>query len=405
MRVVVCGAGIAGLTLANRLVAGGHEVVLLERTPEPRPQGYMIDFFGPGYDAAEAMGLMPALEDVAYHLDEATLVDARGRRRAGIDPLQFAGGPLLSLMRPDLEAVLRESLPSEVELRYGRSLVAVDRHDSGVGVTLDDGTAIACDLLVGADGIHSTVRRLVFGAEAGFLRYLGFHTSAFVFESARIHAEVKGRFCLTDTVGRQMGFYGLRDGRVATFAVHRTPGPAVPTDLRRAVREAYGNLGWIVPEALAACPPAEEIYYDQVAQVELPTWSRGRVVLVGDAAYAVSLLAGQGASLGMAGAWVLADQLERSDRIERALGAYERLWRPVAEGKQQVARSAARWFLPRSRSQLWVRRAMLKLIRLPLVNRTAAATVAGKSTAVIHNLRNDAEPVSAVSSDTRAERR
>lgn len=377
--------------MANRLATGGHEVVVLERATAPRQQGYMIDFFGPGYDAAEAMGLMPALESVAYHLDEATLVDERGRRRAGIDPLQFAGGPLLSLLRPDLEAVLRESLPPEVKLRYGRSLIAVDERDSGVEVRLDDGTAIACDLLVGADGVHSTVRRLVFGAEAGFLRYLGFHTSAFVFDSARIHAEVNGRFCLTDTVGRQMGFYGLRDGRVATFAVHRTPDPAVPKDLRSAVREAYGSLGWIVPDALAACPPAEEIYYDQVVQVELPSWSRGRVVLVGDAAYAVSLLAGQGASLGMAGAWVLADQLDRTDRIDRALEAYESLWRPVAEGKQQVARSAARWFLPRSSSELWLRRAMLKLIRLPVVNRTAAATVAGKSTALIDNLRKDAE--------------
>lgn len=389
MRVVICGAGIAGLTLANRLSTAGCDVVLLERSPGPRPQGYMIDFFGPGYDAMSAMGLLPELEKVAYHLTEATLVDEHGRRRAGIDPLQFADGPLVSVMRPDLERVLRDNLPPAVDLRYGVSLVAVVESEDEVEVTLDDGTVLTADLLAGADGIHSTVRRLVFGAEVDFLRFLGFHTSAFTFDAPRIHAAVKDRFCLTDTVGRQMGFYGLRDGRVATFAVHRTPQHAVPTDVRHAVRSVYGSLGWIVPQALAACPPLDEIYYDQVAQVELPRWSAGRVVLVGDAAYAVSLLAGQGASLGVAGAWVLADQLSRVERVGEALDTYERLWRPIAEEKQQVARSAARWFLPRSLPELWLRRAMLTFIRLPPINRTAAAAIAGKSTALIDNLRRD----------------
>jgi 2-polyprenyl-6-methoxyphenol hydroxylase-like FAD-dependent oxidoreductase len=137
----------------------------------------------------------------------------------------------------------------------------------------DDGSVLAADLLVGADGIHSTVRRLVFGAEDQFLRFLGFHTCAYTFEAPRIHAEVNGRFCLTAIIGRQIGFYGLRDGRGATFAVHRTPDLAVPADLPGAIRDAYGSLRWIVPEALAACPPRQ---YDQVAQVVLPRCSKGR---------------------------------------------------------------------------------------------------------------------------------
>ncbi len=135
-----------------------------------------------------------------------------------------------------------------------------------------------------------------------------------------------------------------------------------------------------------------------------PRWSKGRVVLVDDAAYAVSLLAGQGASLGIAGAWVLADQLGRTDRIEQAFAAYERLWRPVAEEKQQVARSAARWFLPRSTAEQWLRRAMLRFIRLPRINRTAAAAIAGKSTALIDNLRQDAPTLPVGSGPQEAER-
>ena len=168
MRVAICGAGIAGLTLANRLSALGADVVMLERSRGPRPQGYMIDFFGPGYDTAEAMGLLPAIENVAYRIEEATLVDGRGRRRAAVRPSQFAAGPLLDVMRPDLEHVLREHLPPEVDLRFGTSPMAVIDVGDAVRVTLDDGAQLYADLVVGADGLHSTVRQLLFGEESQF---------------------------------------------------------------------------------------------------------------------------------------------------------------------------------------------------------------------------------------------
>jgi 2-polyprenyl-6-methoxyphenol hydroxylase-like FAD-dependent oxidoreductase len=386
MKIVICGAGIAGLTLAGRMSALGGDVVLLERATGPRPQGYMIDFFGSGYDTAEAMGLLPAIKDVSYHVEEANLLDEHGRRRASVNAAQFAGGPLLDVMRPDLEHVLREHLPPSVDLRFGTTLAAVTDHGDGVGVTLDNGEQLAADLLVGADGIHSTVRALVFGPESQFLRYLGFHTAAFMFDAPDVHAAVQGRFCLTDTVGRQMGFYALRDGRVAAFAVHRTQDPTMPDDVRAAVRDRYQGLGWVVPEALDRCPPSAEIYYDQVAQIIMPQWSTGRVVLVGDAAYAVSLLAGQGASLGMAGAYVLADQLSRARSVNEALVAYERLWRPVAEEKQKVGRAGARWFLPESQLQLRIRHVALRLAKLPFVDRVLAGAIAGKSSALITNL-------------------
>ena len=133
----------------------------------------------------------------------------------------------------------------------------------------------------------------------------------------------------------------LPRGRVASFAVHRTGDPAVPADARAGIRSTYADLGWVVPRALALCPGDEQIYYDQVAQIVMPRWSSGRVVLAGDACGAVSLLAGQGASLGIAGAFVLAEKLVRSASIEAGTAEYERVWRPVVEEKQKVARSAA----------------------------------------------------------------
>lgn len=385
MKVVICGAGIAGLALANRLSARGDEVVLVERARGPRGQGYMIDFFGPGYDAAEAMGLLPAIRARAYAIERASFVDGTGRERASIHTPTIASGRLLSIMRPDLEEVLREALPDDVDLRFGTRVTGVDDTGDRVRVELGE-TSVEADLLVGADGVHSAVRGAVFGSERRFLHYLGLHTAAFTFEAPEIHAEVAGRFCLTDSVDRQMGFYGLRDGRVAAFAVHRPADRELPADPQSAVREAYRDLDWVVPQALRACP-AEDIYYDQVAQIRMPSWSSGRVVLLGDACYAVSLLAGQGASLAISGAYVLADRLARSASVPEALADYERLWRPVVEEKQETGRNAARWFLPGSKLQLYVRRATLALAKLPILDRYVSARLAGKSTGLIASLR------------------
>lgn len=389
MKVVVCGAGIAGLTLANRLSVLGAEVVVLERSSRPRTQGYMIDFLAHGYAAAEAMGLLPAIQKVAYYLEEATMVDEHGRRRAGLAMAQLAPDPRLDVMRPDLEHVLRESLPSSVDLRFDTSPITVEDRGGSVRVVLNDRSTLDADLLVGADGLHSTVRQLSFGDESNYLHYMGFHTAAFIFHDQELHDTLAGRFWMTDTANRVLGLYGLRDNRVAVFAIHRSPDPTVPADPHAALRETYGGLGWIVPKVLDNLPPPSDIYYDQVAQVRMPHWSKGRVVLVGDSCFAVSLLAGQGASMAMAGAYVLADQLSGTPSIDQALTGYEKLWRPVIKRTQRAARWSGGFFVPASQRGLQVRRAVLRAVQLPLIDRIASKALAGKPNQLIPTLHRN----------------
>ncbi|MCV6965431.1 FAD-dependent monooxygenase [Mycobacterium intermedium] len=391
--MAICGAGIAGLAAAERMSALGAEVVLLERSPGPRTQGYLIDFFGAGYDAAEAIGVLPAIEDLAYQVEEASLVDTHGRRRAGIPYGLIAKaleGRLCSIMRPDLEKALRDNLPGDVDLRFGASVADVFHRDEGVTVTLADGGELDVDLLIGADGIHSTVRTLVFGDESQYLRYLGFHTAAFVVDAPEIREVAGDRVMLTDTLDRQLGFSVLRDGKVAAFAVHRAPDPQRPSDVRVAIQSNYADMGWLVPQALENCPPAEEIYYDQVAQVVMPTWRKNRVVLLGDSCAAVSLLAGQGASLAVAAAYLLAEQFRRTSSVDRALDFYERLWRPTVEDKQKTARDMANRFLPATSGQQRTRRLALRFAWFGPVKRRLVAALVGEPDAVIPMLLDTA---------------
>lgn len=369
MKAVICGAGIAGLALAHRLHHHGWNVHLVDHAPGPRTQGYMIDFFGPGYEALHLMGLGDELRRHTSPVKEFRYIDECGRTTVSVDYALFAkalDGEIASVMRPALEQLLRETLPGQVDLRYDTTIDSID----GDRVQLSDGTGIDADLIVGADGVHSRVRALAFGPEQDCLRYLGMHTGAYIFTDPEMFTKVSGQFVLTETRNRQMGFYGLTDDRVAVFAVHRTPDPALPDDPREAFRAAYAGMGGLAERALAHCPPPDQVYYDQVAQIDLPHWSSGRTVLVGDAAHAVSLIAGQGASLGVAGAYILAECLHHAASVEEGLAEYERRWHAVATEVQHSARDrVTEWFLPRTSTRLLLRRWGFRAMHVPGLDR------------------------------------
>ncbi|RCV53389.1 FAD-dependent oxidoreductase [Marinitenerispora sediminis] len=347
MRVCVCGAGIAGLALAWWLERDGHDVVLVERAPGPHGAGYMLDCRGPGYEAVERMRLLPRLRARAFSLSELVYHHGDGSVRDRFTDEGPAADRVVSLMRGDLEGILLGALSSRSPVRYGTGVEGFTEHGDGLAVALTDGTVEVADLLVGADGIHSRVRALAFGAEERFIRDLGFHTAAYVLHDSETARSLGDALHMLDAPGVQVGAYPLDGGRVATLFSHRAPaGAPLPADPRARLRQVYGGLGWIVPRLLERCPEPAQVYYDRVAQVEMPAWSRGRVALVGDACQALSLLTGQGAGMALAGAEALAGELRRGDGVAAALARYEERVRPVVRRLQAEGRAAAEEFVP-----------------------------------------------------------
>jgi 2-polyprenyl-6-methoxyphenol hydroxylase-like FAD-dependent oxidoreductase len=368
MKTLIVGTGIAGLTLALCLRRAGHAVVLAEKAPRLRDEGYMIDFFGSGFDAAERLGLLPALARIHYPISELAFVDDNGGLRFSLSyqslRRRLFADRHFNFMRGDLEHALFQALPGFTPIRYGTTIRRCNEFGSSVDVTFSDGSTQKFDLVVGADGVHSTVRRLVFADEHEAVRPLGYRTIAFVLDDAALNARVGDAFRMLSAPERQAAVYPLRGNRVATFFIHCTAETTSDFSLAAArdeLRRVYGGFGWIVPELIERCGESSDVYFDEVAQVVVPEWHRRRIVLLGDSCQCVSLLAGQGASMAMAAAYVLAEELASTEDVPAALARYQQRVRPSIEHKQAAGRNLARWFVPRGPVRLALRDLAMRL--------------------------------------------
>ncbi len=373
MRIAISGAGVAGPTLAHWLLRMGHEPTLIECAPEMRTGGYVIDFWGVGYRVAQRMGIEQALLDAGYQVQALHSVGDDGAVQARLETDVFqrlTDGRFTSLPRGDLAAAIHATIEGRAETLFGDSIAAIEEHDGGVRVALEHGGERDFDLVVGADGLHSNVRRLVFGPDADYERYLGCRVAACVVEGYRPRDE---RIYMTHNVpGRQLARFTLREDRTLFLFVFRSHDVAIPDDVethKAVLRREFADAGWEAPQMLAALDQVDALYFDVVSQVHMPCWSRGRISLIGDAAACISLLGGEGTGLAMTEAYVLAGELLRSGGDHPvAFEAYEARLRPLLEGKQASARRFISFFATRTRWGIWIRNQAMRAMNIgPLV--------------------------------------
>lgn len=369
--VLISGGGIAGLTLGILLKEAGFEPLVIEREPGLRVEGYMMDFFGSGWDVAERMGLVPKLRAIHYPIDSLQFVDDRGAAYVSvpIDVVRRAlGGKYVYLRRSDLEHILYErAISSGVSIRFSASIAALAQDDAKVNVTFEDGADAAFDLVFGADGVHSKVRTLVFGDEHQFDRFLGAYVAAFHLDDRRF--DLDRALKLYEEIDRVGAFYPLDERRMDATYVFRHDEVQVPHERRLDfVRDEFKGAGWILSRVLDDCEDTAPIFFDSMTQIVMPHWYQGRVALLGDACGYLTLLAGQGSHMAMAGAYVLAQELKQHNGdYGAAFAAYQALLKPAVDKRQQDAALFAKVFVPSERSRPWLRRLTIRLMFNPLI--------------------------------------
>ncbi|GAA3248480.1 FAD-dependent monooxygenase [Nonomuraea helvata] len=372
-RAIIIGAGIAGLAAALRLSQIGWEPLIVERAPSRREGGYAVVFSGLGYAAAERMGILPALQERQVGAFDLAYLRADGRPRFTVPHTtvrRLLGDSGMALLRGDIEEVLHEAMADQAEIRFGATVTAVTQDDEGVDVTLSDGLTERADLLVGADGLHSSVRALVFGPEERYRRDLG-HVVAALTPDKLPGGAPERAFTTVTAVGRTFTVADLGRGRVAAFFTYSTQDAdaELAKGSRHALQQAYPGQHWAIPKLLDDLRE-EAVYFDSVSQIVMDRWSQGRVVLLGDAAWCVTLFAGYGSSLAVGGADLLGTELGRHPKdIPAALRAWENALRPEVLERQRKGRANTGVHAPRNRLELAVRDLPLRLATVPPVTR------------------------------------
>ena len=372
MRIAISGAGIAGTALAYWLKRYGHEPTLIEKAPKLRTEGYVVDFWGLGLTVTERMGLLEKVMKQGYMQREVRFVGDDNSRAGGFSTgilHELTDGRFTTIRRGALVKMFFEALNGQVESIFGDQITKLTEKPDGISVALQHGGEREFDLVIGADGLHSAVRGLSFGPEAQFETYLGYAVAAFEVTGYRPRDE--NIYVIHPTASRQLARFALRDDRTLFLFLFKC-GPdhaevriTIP-EVRELLREEFSDVGWEAQKILATMEGVDDFYFDRMSQIRMSCWHKGRVALVGDAAAAVSLLAGEGTGLALVETYILAAEIARAGSdYRRAFQAYEERLRPFLKHKQETSARSGSTFIPSTQFGVWVRNQATKLIGIP----------------------------------------
>jgi 2-polyprenyl-6-methoxyphenol hydroxylase-like FAD-dependent oxidoreductase len=354
MKVLISGAGIAGPALAYWLHRYGFDVTVVEADPVPRPGGQAVDLRGVAKDVVERMGLMNNVRERCIDERGFAYVDKRGRFKARMPADLFGGEGIVAeieIMRGDLSAVLLEATRDRVDYRFGERIVGID----GPQVRLTRSTE-TFDIIVGADGVHSGVRALAFGPEKDFVHDLGASTAYFTVPDP---GDLDHWFHMYSAPGRRNAAIRPEHDGLAKAMLS----VGAPVKDRRDLAAAFKDVGWRVPAMLDAMWGADDFVLDTIAQVKVDQWWRGRVVLLGDAAYCGSPLTGLGTSTSIVGAYVLAGELKaNADKYEAAFRNYQEVMRAYVTEAQKLPPGGVNSYLPKSRMMIALRDLSMRMM-------------------------------------------
>jgi 2-polyprenyl-6-methoxyphenol hydroxylase-like FAD-dependent oxidoreductase len=392
--VLVSGAGIAGPTLAYWLHRCGFRTTVVERTPSPRRGwgGHAVDLFGPAVEITERMGVLPRVHEARTRTELISLVRP-GKPAVDVDLGRLTAAVSdrhVEIMRGELAAILHDATRDDVEYVFGDGIRGLTQRDDGVEVTFHHGDPRRFDLVVGADGLHSAVRRLVFGDESRFRRYIGGYLAV---HTVPDHLRRPGQMLVHLAPGRMAATYPVRQtGQArAAFLFRRArelDDDRDPEAQRRLLRQVYGGDAGEVPRLLAGLDRADDLYFDSISQIVMDRWTDGRVALVGDAGYSPGPAVGGGTSVAMIGAYVLADALDRcGDDHGKALDHYTRAMREVVVRSRDLGPAMLRTLIPATAWQvsLTIRAARL-FARLPAAARRRLLALQGGPAAVLESV-------------------
>jgi 2-polyprenyl-6-methoxyphenol hydroxylase-like FAD-dependent oxidoreductase len=342
--ILVSGASVAGTTVAYWLARHGYSVTVVERHPGLRPGGQAIDVRGPALTVLERMMLRSAADHVRTRIRGASVVDRDGNDLSEDADAALSGpsgGPIanpdIELLRDDLVELLYDATKLNAEFVFDDSIAALEDDGSSVKVTFERAAARNFDLVIGADGLHSNVRRLVFGPEAQFVERLGTYAAIFTVPNF-LDLDYWQTWHYGDNT--MVGVYSARNNTEARAMVG-----FMEADLRIDYRDTEAQFaelerrmaddGWVRPQLVEYMRTAPDFYFDEMSQIKMDRWSKGRVALVGDAGYCCSPLSGQGTSVALLGAYILAGELAAAgDDYEAGFANYQKEFQDYVKRNQ-----------------------------------------------------------------------